>query len=194
MRTGSYTATRPRQNDLESVLARISAGAAERDADPHFPKGPFRELAALGITGIPAPDTDGAGRRASFTEEWRILRSVSEADSSVGRILDGHFNAVERLSVLAPEALRSTELEAIVKGGLLLGVWGADPIPGEGAPARLVRRDQEMVIEGVKTYCSGSGRPGPGASRRARPGTQTARTSAPGVFGSLRGRGFGDRP
>lgn len=156
MRTGSYAATRPRQNNLDTVLAKISAGAAERDADPHFPEESFRDLAMLGVTAIPAPDTGDAGRRGSFTEEWRVLRAVSEADSSVGRILDGHLNAVERLSALAPEPLRSTELKAVVKGGLLLGVWGANPIPGEGDPAHLVRRQGKMFIEGVKTYCSGS--------------------------------------
>ena len=156
MRTRNHTSAPPTQNDLKSVLARISAGTAERDADPHFPEEPFQDLAALGITAIPAPGEDGNGRRGSFTEEWRLLREISEADSSVGRILDGHLNAVERLSVLAPEPLRSAELEAIVAGELLLGVWGADPIPGEGVPARLVRGDGEAFIEGVKTYCSGS--------------------------------------
>ena len=102
---------------------------------------------------LPVPERpDGAGRRASFAEEWRVLRAVSAADGSVGRILDGHFNAVERLSVLAPEPLRSRELEAVAAGERLLGVWGADPIPGEGEPARLVG----CVLEGVKTFCSGS--------------------------------------
>ena len=96
------------------------------------------------------------GRRASFTTEWRVLRAVSKADGSVGRILDGHFNGVERVSVLAPEPLRSRELEAAAAGELLLGVWGADPIPGEGSPARLVESENGPVIEGVKTFCSGA--------------------------------------
>src|ERR671910_820345 len=95
--------------DLEAILARISAGASGRDAHPSFP------------------------------EEWRVLRAVAGADGSVGRILDGHFNGVDRVSLLAPESLRSRELEAIAAGKLLLGVWGADPIPGEGEPARLVQ-------------------------------------------------------
>ena len=72
----------------------------------------------------------------------------------MGRILDGHFNAVERVSALAPEPLRSAELEAVAAGELRLGVWGADPIPGEGEPARL-SADGRTVF-GVKTFCSGS--------------------------------------
>jgi alkylation response protein AidB-like acyl-CoA dehydrogenase len=63
---------------------------------------------------------------------------------------------VERLSLLAPEPLRSAELEAVAAGELLLGVWGADPIPGEGEPARLVQGKEGTTLSGVKTFCSGS--------------------------------------
>jgi alkylation response protein AidB-like acyl-CoA dehydrogenase len=84
------------------------------------------------------------------------LRAVASADGSVGRILDGHLNGVERLAALAPEPLRTEELEAVAAGELLLGVCGADPIPGEGPPARLAETQNGPVLEGVKTFCSGS--------------------------------------
>ncbi|MGB3682262.1 MAG: acyl-CoA dehydrogenase family protein, partial [Rubrobacteraceae bacterium] len=127
MSAGSYMELRSHRADFQTALARISEGAPERDAGPRFPEGPFRELAALGVTAMPAPEDGTDSRRASFTEEWRVLRAISKADSSVGRILDGHLNGVERLSVLLPEPLRSRELEAVAAGELLLGVWGADP-------------------------------------------------------------------
>lgn len=141
--------------DLDGVLAGISAGAAARDAEPAFPEGPFRGLAASGVLGMTAPRPRTARERpVSFEREWRVLRAVARADGSVGRILDGHFNAVERLSALAPESLRSSELEAVAAGGLRLGVWGADPLPGEGEPARLERGGGR--VSGFKTFCSGS--------------------------------------
>lgn len=143
--------------NLEPLLSRIASGAAERDARPTFPEQPFRELAAAGILAMPSPESGaGSERRASFAEEWRVLRAVARADGSVGRILDGHFNGVERVSVLAPEPLRSQELAAIAAGRLRLGVWGADPIPSEGSPARLVKTDGGHSLEGVKTFCSGA--------------------------------------
>ena len=141
--------------DLEAILARISAGASGRDEHPSFPEDPFARLAPTGVLAIPVPDPIGRqGRRASFAEEWRVLRAVAGSDGSVGRILDGHFNGVERVSLLAPEPLRSRELEAIAAGKLLLGVWGADPIPGEGEPARLVQDEGGAKLIGVKTFCS----------------------------------------
>jgi len=84
--------------DLDGVLAGISAGAAARDAEPAFPEGPFRGLAASGVLGMTAPRPRTARERpVSFEREWRVLRAVARADGSVGRILDGHFNAVEPL-------------------------------------------------------------------------------------------------
>ena len=147
----------PVYSDFDAMLVQISEGAAGRDADPDFPHHPFRALAEAGLLTLPVPNPPGSyGRRASFTEEWRVLRAVSRADGSVGRIFDGHLNAVERLSVLAPEPLRTRELEAVSSGDLLLGIWGADPIPGEGPPARIVETESGPVLEGVKTFCSGS--------------------------------------
>ncbi len=139
--------------DLSKTLEGIAAGATARDAAPAFPEGPFRDLASAGVLGMTTPGPAG-GRGVSFEEEWRVLRAVAGADGSVGRILDGHFNAVERVGVLAPEPLRSVELGAVAAGELRLGVWGADPIPGEGEPARLSRDGGR--VSGVKTFCSGS--------------------------------------
>jgi alkylation response protein AidB-like acyl-CoA dehydrogenase len=140
---------------FQAVAAEISAGASHRDRHPAFPEQTFQQLALSGLLAIPVPDPVGAqGRRASFAEEWRVLRAVARADGSVGRILDGHFNGVERVSLLAPEPLRSAELAAVAAGELRIGVWGADPIPGEGDPARLV--SGRATLSGVKTFCSGS--------------------------------------
>jgi alkylation response protein AidB-like acyl-CoA dehydrogenase len=156
--TGAAERVLPSSVDFNTVVAQISEGAAGRDAGPAFPHRPFKALSEAGLLALPVPDPPRSrGRLASHGEEWRILRAVARADGSVGRILDGHLNAVERVSVLAPEPLRTRELEAVASGKLILGVWGADPIPGEGAPARLVETESGgPVLEGVKTFCSGS--------------------------------------
>jgi alkylation response protein AidB-like acyl-CoA dehydrogenase len=155
--TGAAKRVLPSSVDFNTVVAQISEGAAGRDADPAFPHRPFKALSEAGLLALPVSDPPRSrGRLASLGEEWRILRAVARADGSVGRILDGHLNAVERVSVLAPEPLRTRELEAVASGELILGVWGADPIPGEGAPARLVETESGPVLEGVKTFCSGS--------------------------------------
>ena len=128
--------------EAEAVAA-VAAGAERLDREPAFPHDAFAALRAAGLTTLDAPPR----------EQWRVVRAVARADGSVARILDGHLNAVERLAETAPAWLRDRELRRVREEGALLGVWGADPGPGEGEPARL----DGDTVSGVKTFCSGAG-------------------------------------
>ena len=145
----------PAWQGLEAALERVAAGADELDSRPAFPRDAFAALASADVLGATLPGPNG--RRISFGDELRLVRSVSRADGSVGRILDGHFNAIERLTVACPRTLERDERAAITAGALLLGVWGADPAPGEGEPARLVDEQGAITLRGAKTFCSGAG-------------------------------------
>jgi hypothetical protein len=139
---------------LDQALAAIAAGAAELDRAPRFPREALVHLADAGALTA----TVGAVRAgAAVRPEWDLVRRVAAADASVGRILDGHLNAVERLEVAAEPEVRERELAAVATGERLLGVWGADPGPGEGAPARLREGGAGLVLRGAKTFCSGAG-------------------------------------
>jgi alkylation response protein AidB-like acyl-CoA dehydrogenase len=133
---------------LEDALARIAERAAELDRQPRFPTENFADLAAAGAL---TPPSDG------LIGEARLVRAVAAADASTARILDGHLNGIERLTLTAPEPLLSTELTQIQEGELLFGVWGADPATGEGPPAQLEHDGDQLVLRGVKTFCSGAG-------------------------------------
>jgi alkylation response protein AidB-like acyl-CoA dehydrogenase len=137
---------------LDAAIDAIAAGAEDLDRSPRFPDWAFTQLRAAGVLALTVPGEDRTP--VSVAREWATLRAVAAADGSVGRILDGHLNAVERIAVAAPDPLRSEVLDKVAAGELLLGVWGADPGPGEGDPARLV---EDARVEGVKTFCSGAG-------------------------------------
>jgi alkylation response protein AidB-like acyl-CoA dehydrogenase len=139
---------------LDQALAAIAATAQELDREPRFPSEAF---AALDEAGALEATVGAARAEASVLAEWVLLRRVAAADASVGRILDGHLNAVERLEVSAEPELRAHELGQLRDGGRLLGVWGADPGPGEGVPARLHEDGAGLVLRGAKTFCSGAG-------------------------------------
>jgi hypothetical protein len=143
-----------RTMSLDQALTVIGAGASQLDRAPCFPREAFFHLADAGALSA----TLGAIREgASVRPGWDLLRRVAAADSSVGRILDGHQNAIERLEVAADPEVAERELAAIDAGERLLGVWGADPGPGEGEPARLVETGAGLVLRGAKTFCSGAG-------------------------------------
>jgi hypothetical protein len=139
---------------LDQALAAVAAGAAELDRAPCFPREAFFHLTDAGaLTATVGAIRDGASVRPG----WDLLRRVAAADASVGRILDGHQNAIERLEVAADPETRERELAAVAAGQRLLGVWGADPGPGEGDPARLRQAGEGLVLRGAKTFCSGAG-------------------------------------
>ena len=143
-------------SDLDRALELIAAGAADRDATPKpsFPEHPIALLeraGALRWNARPGADRPPAAR------ELALVRRVARADGSVGRIFDGHVNAIERLAVQAPAELRERELQAVREHGMRAGVWGGDPVPGEGPLAAVKSVRGAEVLRGVKTFCSGAG-------------------------------------
>jgi alkylation response protein AidB-like acyl-CoA dehydrogenase len=141
---------------LEAVLERIAAGASERDqqASPTFPSDALERLETEGAL---AWNARPGALRPPAGAELELVRRVARADGSVGRIFDGHLNAVERLAVQAPKELCERELAAVLRRRLRAGVWGGDPVPGEGPPATVRPADGAEVLRGVKTFCSGAG-------------------------------------
>jgi hypothetical protein len=135
---------------FEDALAEVAVGAPARDADP---AGAFPEAAVAAHEAAGAFAEAAAGDGLAFARELALVRAVARADMGVARILDGHLNAVERLRVHAEDVLRDAELAEIATGRRRAGVWGADPAPGEGPPARL----EGGRLHGVKTFCSGAG-------------------------------------
>ena len=92
-----------------------------------------------------------AGRDA----ELAAVREVAAGGLGAGRVFDGHRNALERLLLHRPQDVASGLRDEIASGALRLGVWGADPGPGDGPPAVLAT--DATAISGVKTFCSGAG-------------------------------------
>jgi alkylation response protein AidB-like acyl-CoA dehydrogenase len=133
---------------LPWALEQIGRRAEGLDREPRFPAENLEDLA---LAGALTPAT------ASLASDVRLVRAVAAADASTARILDGHLNGLERLRLCAPESLLSDELARIGDGGLVLGVWGADPVAGEGVPAHIVRTAGGGALRGVKTFCSGAG-------------------------------------
>jgi hypothetical protein len=145
--------------ELDGVLARIARGAGARDdagAGAPFPAEAFQALEACGAT---AANAITGSARPPAADELSLVRRVSAADGSVGRIFDGHLNAVERLAVQGPAAVRDDVLSRVRAGTLLLGVWGGEPVADEGPRAEVVTVSGGggEVLRGVKTFCSGAG-------------------------------------
>jgi hypothetical protein len=139
---------------LAAALTVLEDGAVERDRTG---AGLDQALALLERAGVLGWNAVEGASRPGAAEELALVRAVARADASVGRVLDGHFNGVERLAVQAPPELSDRELPLVRAGLLRVGVWGGQPRPGEGEPARLERTRAGEVMSGVVTFCSGAG-------------------------------------
>ncbi|MDO5758554.1 MAG: acyl-CoA dehydrogenase [Rhodobacterales bacterium] len=90
---------------------------------------------------------DGTNAPASTA---RHLMQLGGANLSVGRLIEGHVNGLYLIRTHGHIALQS-RVDALVKQGAMLGVWGAD------GPAPLVVSANGAMLQGGKTFASGLG-------------------------------------
>lgn len=140
---------------LRRHLAGIAAAAATEDQDGAFPSGSLERLRKAGLLVAPALRSLGGlgwGIEApGAVPLGRALRLLGRASLPLGRLYEGHVNAlrlVQRRGSPAQARLAAREAAA----GHLFGVWNTDP-PAE-PPLTL---DAEGRLQGRKVLCSGAG-------------------------------------
>ena len=81
----------------------------------------------------------------------RLLAAIGGADLVLGRLFEGHVNALLLMQVYATKE-QKTRAAADARAGMLFGVWNT------GAPdlLRLVHQDAGFSFTGVKTFASGA--------------------------------------
>ncbi|HUN97802.1 MAG TPA: acyl-CoA dehydrogenase family protein [Bradyrhizobium sp.] len=115
--------------------------AAERDRDGAFPEGAFAGLRRLGLIGKPPLQ---ASETACLL---RVLAAIGRGNLSVGRIYEGHVNALLLIQWFGSPAQRERSAMA-AKGGALFGVWNTDLA---NDPARV----ESGNLKGAKSFASG---------------------------------------
>ena len=119
-----------------------------------FPAARIDDLRAAGL--LTAFRTVAAG--AETTGFVRVLRRIGGADLSLGRLYEGHVNAVQLVHAYGSDAQRAT-LTRDLAAGCLMGVWNTEPSPG-----MTVTRSGDgpaldgAVLDGAKIFASGAGR------------------------------------
>lgn len=141
---------------LRALLPAIAARAASLDEDGAFPDADVAALAREGLLRAPLPrDEDGAGWGTAPEGAAPLaaaLRLVGRASLPLGRLYEGHVNAV-RLVLRRGDPAQARRLARDLRAGHLFGVWNTDP-PGGEAPLLL----DGAVLRGRKVLCSGAGR------------------------------------
>ncbi len=132
------------QDDEQAVFATIAAGAAEADTGHRDLSADMALLATSGILRRLCAVADPA-------DHVDLLRRIGAASLPVGRLAEGHMNAMRLIAIYGtPAQRRAHAAEAL--NGRVYGVWGADDDP----PVELrVHHDGRLILTGSKRFASG---------------------------------------
>ncbi|UAK25705.1 acyl-CoA dehydrogenase family protein [Sphingomonas nostoxanthinifaciens] len=139
----------------DDVAERLAALGARYDAAPNFPIDSLRVLYDAGYHRRFAPVACGGDAFASpqlfCADMARTLRFVGRGDLSIGRLYEGHVNALQLFDWYARPEQRIWLAHAL-DAGAWFGVWATEPQPG----VRIEGQDP-IHLTGEKIFASGAG-------------------------------------
>lgn len=141
---------------VQSVFSRLVDCGARYDAAPLFPLESVEILRRSGLQRVFAPPASGgasfADARAENAALLDVLRIIGRADLSLGRIFEGHVNALKLFTWLGSDEQRA-RLASALDDGAFYGVWATEPPPGV-----TVRREvTDWLLTGSKAFATGAG-------------------------------------
>ncbi|AHE55950.1 acyl-CoA dehydrogenase family protein [Sphingomonas sanxanigenens] len=152
---GMTIASASEANDAADIVTVLQRLGARYDAAPLFPIDSLHRLRAAGYHHRFAPPDAGgepfAGSRSRYAAMLGALRQVGRGDLSVGRLFEGHVNALLLFDWYGTAEQRAW-LASALRRGAWFGVWATEPTPG----VRL-EGDASPVLSGAKTFASGAG-------------------------------------
>ena len=140
-----------------AVADRCAASAAMRDRTGEFPSDEFVWLAEAGLLTAPLRRADGGEGLGVESGTWRpLLRGLAQIGRGslpVGRVYEGHVNALQLIDLFA-SPLQRQRYAAEARAGLLFGVWNTEAADG----VKLFPSGNGCWrMKGAKTFASGAG-------------------------------------
>ena len=135
----------------------LFAQAAETDTEGGFPTQSFADLAAAGLLTAALPAAfGGAGldAQAATLPLLRALQHVGRGNLAVGRVYEGHLNALLLIQQLG-SAAQVARYAADARAGHLFGVWNTED-PAQGVHLEALPNGRYR-LRGAKTFASGAG-------------------------------------
>lgn len=135
---------------------RLSSLGERYDAVPLFPADSLALIARSGLHRRYAPVAAGGEVFANVRDEnldmLDALRGVGRADLSLGRLFEGHVNALKLFDWYGTLPQHRT-LSDHLDQGLFYGVWATEPAPG----VTIEQDKQTEHLRGAKAFATGAG-------------------------------------
>ncbi len=133
---------------------KIAANAVNIDQEGCFPEQEFKWMAAEGLLSITNPDALLDFNKSKTATLLQLLKKTGSANLSVGRIYEGHINALLLIALYGNPIQKKTWFKEAEKEQKLFGVWNTQ---AENGVRIHDLGDGYYRLEGSKTFCSGSG-------------------------------------
>ncbi|MBK1622720.1 acyl-CoA dehydrogenase family protein [Afifella marina] len=127
--------------DLAALSTKIGAEATRHDAAGSFPTEGFAVLAETGLLSGPLLSSE------RMEDLLYLLAAVGRGDLNVGRIFEGHVNALQLIALFGSKA-QQNRYQAEARRGCIFGVWNTD---APGKPLAI----EDGALVGAKNFASG---------------------------------------
>ncbi|RYE21149.1 MAG: acyl-CoA dehydrogenase, partial [Sphingobacteriaceae bacterium] len=136
----------------DQLHQKISENAGLVDAEGAFPEQEFAWIAEAGLLAetIAGPENYPV-KTASVLQ---LLKKMGSANLAVGRVYEGHVNALQLIDLYGNELQKKHWFEEVKTGKKLFSVWNTQA--NDGIKIHDLG-DGFYRLEGSKTFCSGSG-------------------------------------
>ncbi|NJC26855.1 acyl-CoA dehydrogenase family protein [Neolewinella antarctica] len=161
-RTCQISASLATAYDLSNVMRELAAATYADGGFPHREMDLLQEAGFFAIT-LPGEALDMTGPNTATL--LQLLKLVGRGNLSVGRIYEGHVNALLLLHLYGTPRQRQTYY-ADARAGHLFGVWNTEM--RDGVHLHQDEAGDGARVQGSKSFCSGS--------------TQVTRPIVPGVL------------
>ncbi|MDN3586236.1 acyl-CoA dehydrogenase family protein [Pedobacter aquatilis] len=142
------------QDELhQQALNEIAKQAEICEAHPEEIRESIKTLAKAGLLSIVLPGAPLDFNLGNTKALLQILKDVGKANLSVGRIFEGHINALHLIHLYANQDQKRIWFEEVRTKNFLFAVWNTQESDG----IHFIPTGQGFELRGSKSFCSGAG-------------------------------------
>ncbi len=142
---------------LKPLLSRIAQAAPDTDYEGAFPEDAFAWLADAGLLAITLPGHELDFLHGQTARLLRLLKHIGAANLAVGRVYEGHINALYLIHLFASPAQRDRWYADVRERNYLFSVWNTQAGDGIHIHETATAHGPSFRLSGCKTFCSGAG-------------------------------------
>ena len=140
------------QTSVKSCLDQIAALASSSDLADVAPKKEFELLAKAGLLKITLPGEELDFNLPNTKALLQLLKSVGKANLSIGRIYEGHINALHFIHLFGTKEQKSFWYSKVRNNDALFSVWNTQADNG----VVFKEENGHLKLAGQKTFSSGA--------------------------------------